>query len=71
MDRVCDRKMIDCYRFYINYGNGWEHELTEYTRSGMKRQQRIYAKKGSKIRINRTKEPITTENKRYLGKFYK
>lgn len=71
MDRVCDRKTIDCYRFYVNNGNGWGHELTEYTRSGMKRQQKIYIKSGSKFRINRGREMITTENKRFLGKFYK
>lgn len=25
------RKTRDCWRFYVNYGQGWEEEIIEYT----------------------------------------
>ena len=71
MDRAYNRKTIDCYRFFVNYGNGWEYEFTEYTRSGMKKQQKAYQKNCRyPVQIKRGREPITDTNRRFLGKFY-
>jgi hypothetical protein len=36
------RKTVDCWRFYLNYGQGWEHEITEYTRDAMKENRKEY-----------------------------
>jgi hypothetical protein len=36
------RKTRDCWRFYVNYGSGWEHEITEYTYKEMKENKRAY-----------------------------
>lgn len=36
------RKTRDCWRFYVNYGQGWEHEITEYTREAMKENRKAY-----------------------------
>lgn len=36
------RKTRDCWRFYLNYGQGWEHEITEYTREEMKVNRKAY-----------------------------
>lgn len=36
------RKTKDCWRFYCNYGQGWEHEITEYTREEMKVNKKAY-----------------------------
>lgn len=36
------RKTIDVWKFYINYGSGWEHETTELTRETMKINRKAY-----------------------------
>jgi len=36
------RKTVDCWRFYVNYGQGWEYETTEYTREMMKINKKAY-----------------------------
>lgn len=36
------RKTRDCWRFFVNYGHGWEHEITEYTREEMKVNRKAY-----------------------------
>jgi hypothetical protein len=36
------RTTKDCWRFYLNYGQGWEHEITEYTRAEMHVNRRAY-----------------------------
>lgn len=36
------RKTRDCWRFYLNYGQGWEHEITEYTFAEMKANRKAY-----------------------------
>ena len=36
------RKTRDCWRFYCDYGQGWEHEITEYTRKEMKENKKAY-----------------------------
>jgi len=37
------RKTVDCWRMYVNYGNGWEYELTEYSRAEIRQRQKEYA----------------------------
>ena len=36
------RKTRDCWRFYLNYGQGWEHEITENTFAEMKTNRKAY-----------------------------
>lgn len=36
------RKTVDCWRFYVNYGHGWEHECTELTRAEMQANRKAY-----------------------------
>ena len=37
------RTTIDCWRFFVDYGNGWEHEITEFTREDMQENRKAYA----------------------------
>jgi len=30
------RKTIDTYQLHVDYGQGWEHEVTEFTRKELK-----------------------------------
>lgn len=39
---VYKRKTRDCWLFYCDYGQGWEHEITEYTRQAMEENRRAY-----------------------------
>jgi hypothetical protein len=36
------RKTRNCWRFYVNYGQGWEHEITEYTFAEMRENRKAY-----------------------------
>jgi hypothetical protein len=36
------RKTVDCWRFYISYGQGWEYENIEFTRGAMLENKRAY-----------------------------
>ncbi len=36
------RKTVDCWRFWLNYGHGWEHEITEYSRKAMLVNKKAY-----------------------------
>jgi hypothetical protein len=36
------RKTKTCWRFFVNYGQGWEHEVTEYTVPEMKDNRQAY-----------------------------
>lgn len=36
------RKTVDCWRFYGNYGHGWELECIEFTRGTMLENKRAY-----------------------------
>lgn len=36
------RKTIDVWRFFVNYGQGWEHETTELTYAAMKENRKAY-----------------------------
>lgn len=42
MPRKYVRKTRDVWRFYLNYGQGWEHETTELTREAMKENRKAY-----------------------------
>jgi hypothetical protein len=37
------RKTADEWRFWVNYGQGWEHETTELTFREAREQSRTYA----------------------------
>lgn len=65
------RKTIDCYRFFIDYGQGWEHEITEYRRSDMRENKRAYLENSPyPLKIIRGRERITDGNRDYVGRFY-
>jgi len=54
------RKTRDCWRIYVNYGSGWEHECTEYSLNDMKENRRAYSENCTyPIRIVRGRERIT------------
>ena len=36
------RKTRDEYRLYVDYGQGWEHELSEDTRKEIREQVKVY-----------------------------
>ena len=36
------RKTIDTWRLYVNYGQGWEHEITEFSRAEARQRRREY-----------------------------
>lgn len=36
------RKTRDVWRLYVNYGQGWEHEITEDTYAGYIENKRLY-----------------------------
>lgn len=36
------RKTVDVWLFFLNYGQGWEHEITEDTREAMKENRKAY-----------------------------
>lgn len=64
------RKTVDCYYFYCNYGQGWEHEITEYTRSMMRENKRAYLENSPyPLRIVKCRERITDLNREFVGKF--
>ena len=53
------RKTEDCYRFYVNYGRGWEYEITELTYSDMKMNRKLYLENCNyPLRIVKGREPI-------------
>lgn len=37
-----ERKTVDCWRMYVDYGFGWEYELTEYSKVDIKARIREY-----------------------------
>ena len=39
---ACKRKTRDVWRFYVNYGCGWEYELAEYSLSEIKKRKKEY-----------------------------
>lgn len=36
------RKTRDVWRFYVNYGQGWEHELDEFSLREVRQRQKEY-----------------------------
>ena len=38
------RKTVDVWKMYVDYGQGWEYELSEYSREAIKRRRNEYAK---------------------------
>jgi hypothetical protein len=54
------RKTVDCWRFYVNYGQGWEYEITEYTLAGMKENRKAYRENCPEypVRIAKGREKI-------------
>ncbi len=53
------RKTVDCWRFYGNYGQGWEHECTEFTRDEMLENKRAYEQNSpGALKIVRGREKI-------------
>jgi hypothetical protein len=59
MNKVYVRKTRDIWKFYCDYGQGWELETTEDTREMMKENKRLYLE-NSKYPIKEVKcrEPI-------------
>jgi len=37
-----ERKTIDVYEMHVNYGQGWEHETTEFTLKDARAQRKTY-----------------------------
>lgn len=54
------RKTRDCWRFYLNYGQGWEHEITEYSREAMQVNRKAYRENAPQypLRIVKGRERI-------------
>lgn len=38
-----ERKTIDTWEIHVNYGDGYEHECTEFTKEELAEQKRCYA----------------------------
>lgn len=55
------RKTKDCWRFYLNYGQGWEHEITEYTLAEMRVNRKAYRENCAyPLRVKKGRERIET-----------
>lgn len=66
------RKTIDVWKFFCDYGQGWEHEITEYTRTAMKENKKAYLENSPyPLKVVRGREPITDQNREYIGQFWK
>lgn len=49
------------WRFFVNYGNGWEHECTELTRADMKENRKLYRENCQyPFKIVAVNEPLDT-----------
>jgi hypothetical protein len=56
------RKTRDCWRFFVDYGSGWEYETTGYTLQDMKRNRRAYQENCSyPLMIKRGRDRIENE----------
>ena len=49
-------KWLYGYKFYLNYGRGWEYEIFEETREGMKENRKAYREAGYYPKITRGRE---------------
>jgi len=56
------RKTVPCWRFYLNYGQGWEHEITEFTVAEMRVNRKAYRENAPQypLRITLGRERVTT-----------
>lgn len=53
------RKTRHVWRFFVNYGQGWEHEISEYTWDAMKENRKAYRENCDyPLRIVRGRERI-------------
>lgn len=62
-------KTVKCWRFYLNYGQGWEHEITEFTREAMKENRKAYRENCPQygLRIVCGRERVTMSHVRDLN----
>lgn len=37
------RKTRDCWRLYVDYGEGWEYEGTDYSKADARKTQKAYS----------------------------
>ena len=52
------RKTVDCWRFFVNYGQGWEEETIELDYQSMKENRRLYRENCSyPLRVRRGRIP--------------
>lgn len=53
------RKTVDVWRLYVNYGQGWEHEVTNYSRAESNEDSRAYCENQPyPIKIVRGRESV-------------
>lgn len=63
MANTYKRKTVDCWRFYCNYGQGWEHEITEYTKKAMLENKKAYEENSPyPLKIVKGREKIQENN---------
>jgi len=56
------RKTRDCWRFYVDYGDGWEYETTEYTREAADTQRKAYRENCAyPLKVVTGREKVVTE----------
>jgi hypothetical protein len=63
------RKTRDVWRFYVNYGYGWEHELDEYSLSEIKKRKKEYRENCPQypIKVVKGRERIVNDYDKYSG----
>lgn len=55
-------KTIECWEFYVDYGQGWEYEITEYDLEGMNENKKAYQENCRyPLKIVKTREQIVEE----------
>ena len=55
-------KTIECWEFYVDYGQGWEYEITEYDLEGMNENKKAYQENCRyPLKIVKTREQIVKE----------
>lgn len=60
------RKTRDVWRFYVNYGQGWEHELDEFSLRKVRQRQKEYRENCPQYptRVVRGRERIEKDGER-------
>lgn len=41
---MAERKTIDVYQLHVNYGQGWEYEIAEFTRHAARKRKKEYSR---------------------------